>query len=112
MNMISRLWNEAVPGASDAYGPSPPVVYAIGTDADNSAKRSYTTVLTAMIQRPHDIAGSGPLRISLIMTWVGQNQPDDFQLVFLVNAFVQGEEWLDRAPASIGRMPVWERFQP
>ena len=110
MGMISRMWQEVVPNASDRYGPSAPSVYAIGTDADVSAKRGYTTALTAMIQRPVNVPGSGPLRIALVLTWV----PDvnGFQLILLVNAFVQAEEWLDRAPATMGRMPVWERFQP
>lgn len=110
MAMISRLWDEAVVGASDKYGSSTPTVYAIGTNAGGGAFRSYTTVLTAMIQRPANLAGSGPLRIALVLTWAPQ--VDGFRLIFLVNAFVQGEEWLDRAPATMGRMPVWERFQP
>jgi hypothetical protein len=108
MEMISRLWREVAVGASDKYGPSNPTVYAIG--ADTASLGSYATVLTAMIQRPVNVAGSGPLRIALVLAWAGQ--VDGFRLSLLVNAFVQGEEWLDRAPVTIDRIPVWERFQP
>ena len=111
MAMISQLWTEAVPGASDKYGPSTPTLYAVGTEATSGGPSAYTTVLTALIERPADFPGSGPLRVSLVPTWVPEG-PNDFGLVFLLKAFHQGEEWLERTPSTMQRMPVWERFQP
>jgi hypothetical protein len=110
MAVISELWNQAVPGASDKYGPSSPVLYAVGADSPSGAKRSYTTVITAIIQRPSDFPGTEPLRVSLVLTW--DPATNGFLLVYLLRAFHQGDEWLDRAPVTMERMPVWERYTP
>ena len=111
MALISDLWNRAVPGASDQYGASTPVLYALGTDAEPFAKRSYTTVLTAIIRWPGDVPGSGPLRVSLVLAWAPKAS-SEADLDFLLKAHFGGEEWLERSPVTVEMMPVWERFVP
>jgi hypothetical protein len=109
MQNLSRLWTEAVTGASDGFGGAAPTVFAVGTGPATD-QPNFTTVLTAMIQRPAGFGGTGPLRVAMVQTWAPEG--NGFRLLLNLSAFVLGEEFLNRSPETMGWMPIWERFQP
>ncbi len=106
---VERLWLEAVPGASDEFGGSAPRVYATGKGrwADEAV---HTSVLTALIARPADGAGNGPMRAVLVTSWAQEGS--DWRFVSLGVAFVGGEEFLRPDPVIENFMDDWQRFQP
>lgn len=106
LHLIERLRTEAVPGGRDKYGGSEPNVYALGVqNALLQEGPAQVAVVTAIIQRP-----PGPLRVALVTHWwMADGQ---WRFVFLLSAFVLGEEFLKPADVARGWMHVWERFQP
>jgi hypothetical protein len=106
---LSRLWTETVPGATDAYGASGARMYAIGM-RNSSDGPHPASVITAIIKRPPEFAGSGPLRVAMVLEW--REEGGAWRLVSLTNAFVLAEEWLEPAEEVRQQMPSWQRFGP
>ena len=96
---IERLWKESLAREKDQFGDGSPKVYALGPSA---------VVLTALIERPQNFAGSGPLRVSLITHWRRENNL--WQLVSITSAFVQGEHFLTPNPQAVQFLQGWERY--
>lgn len=107
LSMIEQLWQGAIVGGQDQYGPAAPQVYAIGTT--NLPGPTQASVLTALIERPTEMEGSGPLRAVLVLHW--QQVNGDWEFVGLLNAFVLGEEFLQEDGTGRGWMSTWQRFQ-
>ncbi|GEM_PF-4540076 len=80
---IERLWAESLPQERDQFGDGSPKVYALGPSA---------VILTALIQRPQNFAGSGPLRVSLVTHW--EQDGNSWRFVRLLVAFVLAEDFL------------------
>ncbi|MBI2305238.1 MAG: hypothetical protein HYU86_10915 [Chloroflexi bacterium] len=97
--LIERLWSESVPQATDQFGSGEARVYALGPSA---------VVLTALIERPQDFAGAGPLRVSLATHW--RQESSGWRFVKLTSAFVLGKAFLVPEPAALSHLQGWERF--
>lgn len=112
MQLISDMWEEAVPGASDQYGRSEPRVYLIAVDLIDgvSTLRGYLTVITAIVERPADVTGSGPLRVALILSW-GPRNGGEFGLGFIRKVFADAEPHLEYVSAPGDRL-IWRRYLP
>lgn len=100
-----RTFGESVlPDAEDEYGSGEARVHAVGLRGD-----SYQTVITALIERPENFAGSGPLRVALVLPW---HLDDDRWLAeSLLMAYVLAEDFLE--PTEEGReyVPGWRRLE-
>jgi hypothetical protein len=46
----------------------------------------------------------------VLLTWLPEG--GDFRLVYVLNAFVLAEDFLDPNQAGLTVVPLWERFQP
>lgn len=103
ITLLRRLQDESVPGATDAYGQSRPHIYAIGATDGH-----YATVVTALIKRPANFAGSGPLRVVEVLSWY--YSAGRWRASWLLSAFVMGEEFLQPMPGIQLYVPGWERF--
>lgn len=109
--LIERLFAQEATGASDPYGDALPQVYAIGggpMSPPPEGEQRYASVVTALIERPQDFAGEGPLRVVLVLNWAEEN--GGFSFVHVLSAFVFAEEFLEPAEAALGWMSSWEHF--
>jgi hypothetical protein len=109
LQTIERLWLESVPNASDEFSGSAPSVYATGKQR-SADEAVHTAVLTALITRPANFEGSGPLRFVLVTSWVQEGS--DWRFVSLLVAFVGGDEFLRPDPVIENFVDDWQRFQP
>ena len=109
LTQLARLWTQNTAPAADAYGTAAARVHAIGTSSSDEGER-YTAIATAMIERPSNFAGAGPLRVAMLLVWAPEG--NDFRFEFLLSAFVLAEDFLDPSSEGRGWTPVWERFQP
>ena len=101
--MIDQLPLDVVNDASDRFGNSSLRVYAIN---DGEWK---TTVLTAIIERPPEFAGTGPLRVALAAEWIYQD--DRWLLERITTAWVLAEDFLEPSDEVRAAMfPDWEHF--
>jgi hypothetical protein len=99
-----RSFIESVlPAEEDQYGSGQPRVYAVGMEGE-----MYHTVITALIERPPDFAGSGPLRVALVLPWEEKNGA--WLAQHLLVAFVLAEDFLDPTEAGREYVPGWERL--
>ena len=111
LTMIEGMWVKALPGGSDQYGSSAPHLYALGEQRGLLKGPAQAAVITAIIERPDNIRGSGPLRVVLVTHW--RMADDQWRFFYVLHAFVLGEEFLD--PTGFGArgwLHDWERFQP
>ncbi len=116
LDLIQRLITEAVPAASDQYGGAQAQVRALGVHptwqikdgklATDWGVTGYVTVITALVQRPPDVLGTGPLRAALVQLW--EQNGADFRLSSMISVFVLVEEVLD-SPGPEGWLS-WERY--
>lgn len=103
VGIIDQLPLDVVDDASDRFGNSSLRVYAIN---DGEWK---TTVLTAIIERPPEFAGTGPLRVALAAEWIYQD--DRWLLERITTAWVLAEDFLEPSDEVRAAMfPDWEHF--
>lgn len=107
LDLIERLSVQSVEGARDQYGGAGPVVYATGVA--NDPRGLHAAVLTALIERPPEIKGTGPLRAVLVTYWNGAG--DQWSLTGVLYAFVAGEDLLSEQTAG-SFFRGWQRFSP
>lgn len=102
---MNRLTDEGKPAATDSFGDGNFRVYAIGAQPGK-----YMTVLTAIIARPADFAGSGPLRVVEVLTW--RFESTQWEAVGMLSAFVVAEQLLQPGPDINMYVPGWEKLGP
>jgi hypothetical protein len=107
LDLVQRLWAEALPAAGDAYGSGAPRVRTIG-EAQFLDMPAAAAVMTALIERPANFAGAGPLRVVIVSHW--RDHGGEWRLVGLTSAFVLAEAFLDPAPNIRQRFSSWEPF--
>ena len=101
---ISVRFDNVLPSASDEFGNGAPRVYALTVgEAETNA------VITALVERPPDFAGSGPLRAVRVTSWSFDG--DRWRLTFLLRASVLAEEFLVPCEGGVDYLGgVWERY--
>jgi hypothetical protein len=88
----------------DEFGTGAPSVYALNVDPTN-----YAAVVTALIKRPPNFAGAGPLRISIVTTW--QYGDRRWEMTGVMYAYVLAEEFLQPdAYVATKWYARWERL--
>ena len=102
---LLRLKDEGQPAATDSFGDGRPRIYAVGV-----ASGRYATVITALIARPANFAGSGPLRVVQVVSW--RFDSGHWQAVSLLSAFVLADEFLTPVAEIDKYVPGWEKFAP
>jgi len=103
VTIFQRVFDEQLAGDSDDYGSGAARVYALNVEDGR-----YWAIIAALITRPSNFAGSGPLRIALATSWLfedGQWRTDG-----LVSAYVLAEDFLNPNPEA--QFDAWERFEP
>lgn len=101
----ARLFALVAPEASDEFGDGNPGVYAINASDDR-----YAALLTAMIERPAEFSGSGPLRVAIHTAW--EHDGAEWRMTGMMNAYVLGEEFLRPDEVVRSYYPQWERYAP
>ncbi len=104
MSQIADLMEAVLTGESDEFGDAAPAVYALAPVGDTGH-----AVLTAIIERPADFAGEGPLRSNVVLSW----RFDDgrWRLTQSMVAAVLGEEFLIPCPEALNYLNgEWERY--
>ncbi|MCH8065980.1 MAG: hypothetical protein IIC90_09185 [Chloroflexi bacterium] len=93
----------AKPGESDDFGDGSVQVYALNV-GDN-----FDAIVTAIIERPADFGGEGPLRVAYGTNWVFESER--WVVTSTLTAFVLGEELLEPAEVVQPLYPNWERYE-
>ena len=104
-HLSDRFFAVALPAETDEFGDGRPQVYAINASGD-----TYAALLTAIIERPPDFAGEGPLRVAIHTAW--QYEDGRWLMTRLMNAYVLAEEFLRPDDVVSSYYPNWERFTP
>ena len=102
---FERLFATSLPDESDQFGTGGPRVYAI-----SAGEMSSGAVVTALVERPPEFAGEGPLRAVLSTHWVyvGGGQ---WRLGSMIVAYVLAEDFLIPNNEVRPYYPNWERFE-
>lgn len=100
---LDAFFSGTLPDESDAFGGGAPQVYAL-----NVGGGRHDAIVTAIIERPAEIAGEGPLRVALNTSWAFEE--GRWLLTGVMYAYVLGDELLIPAPEARGLFPNWERF--
>jgi hypothetical protein len=66
---FQRLFDDQLRGEGGDYGSGAAHVYAL-----NVRDGAYAAVITALVARPPDFAGEGPLRVALSTSWLFENR--------------------------------------
>lgn len=88
---------------SDDFGDGSVQVYALNV-GDN-----FDAIVTAIIERPSDAGGEGPLRVAYGTNWVFESER--WMVTRTLTAFVLGEELLEPAEVVQPLYPDWERYE-
>ena len=99
LELLSRIWGEAIPQVIDQYGSGEPKVFAIGPSS---------VVLTSLITRPPNFAGSGPVRMAIVTHW--QQNGSAWRFTQLTAAGVLGVVFLVPEPEGVQYLRGWEKF--
>lgn len=93
----------ALPAASDEFGGGGARVYATGV-----VDGAQATVLTALVNRPANFAGDGPLRVAEVISW--KEHDGQWAAIALLNASILPQDLL--TPTADGRSLVqgWKKF--
>ena len=99
---FQALFDAELPAENDEFGNGAAQVYAL-----NVREGAYKAVITALVARPPDFAGEGPLRAVLSTSWVREG--DRWMMEGpLIIAYVLAEDFLE--PTSESGYDAWERF--
>ncbi len=100
---FETMFSTALPEETDAFGDGSVQVYALNVGD------SFDAIVTAIIERPADFGGEGPLRIAVGTSW--QFEGDAWMVTSTLTAFVLGEELLEPAEVVQPLYPDWERYE-
>jgi hypothetical protein len=103
--IIETLIARSIPSEEDDYGTSAARVHAVGVVTGVQEAPAFGTVVTALIERPADYGGSGPLRAVIILHW--DMEDGQWRHFGMLHAFVTGEDYLE---AEGGWLNPWERY--
>ena len=104
LGQLTTLFDTVQPAASDDFGDGKVRVYAIDLTPDK-----YHAIISALIERPPDFGGSGPLRIAIGTSWTFQN--GRWRLPSILNAYVLAEEFLIPCNEALDFLGgTWERY--
>jgi len=102
--LFSGFFDTLQVSAGDEFGDGDAQVYALSEDGSE-----YSAIVTGMIERPANFAGSGPLRVSLGTTWSFEG--GRWVLARIMTAYVGGEELLRPDPEVREYIySHWERY--
>jgi len=103
-SQFETLFATVQPSASDQFGDGAVRVYALNQQDDRQ-----DAIIAAMIERPPNYAGSGPLRIALGTRWSFEG--GRWMLTGTLSAYILAEDLL--IPTEEGRpyYPNWERYR-
>jgi hypothetical protein len=104
ISQLEKLFATVQPSASDEFGDGAVRVYAL-----NQEEEQQDAIIAAMIERPANFAGSGPLRVALATTW--SFEEGRWMLTFILSAYVLAEDLLIPSEAGRPYYPNWERYQ-
>jgi hypothetical protein len=102
------LHDEALPDDSDAFGDGTVRIHAIATDG-----MVAHSIVTALVQRPPDFAGEGPLRQVRVQRWTFDSER--WRYTGALTANVLAEEFLVPCQEALNYLDAygaaaWERF--
>lgn len=100
---LDTMLTTALPAEGDDFGTGSVQVYAL------NVRDSFNAIVTAIIERPADFGGEGPLRVSYGTTWSFEG--DRWVVTMTLTAFVLGEELLDPSSEGGNLYPDWERYE-
>lgn len=98
------LRENALLEASDDFGDGALRIYALSVDETEA-----TAIITALVERPANFAGEGPLRVVRVTSWTFAG--DQWRFTFLLTASVLAEEFLAPCPPALDYViGDWERY--
>ena len=100
---LGTMLATAMPAESDDFGDGTVQVYALNVGD------SFNAIITAIIERPVDFGGEGPLRVSYGTAWTFTD--GSWMVTSTRTAFVLGEELLVPADEVGNLYPDWERYE-
>lgn len=101
---FEHLFDEQLAGTSDEFGDGAAGVYALNVQTGD-----YKAAISALVARPADFAGDGPLRAALSTSWVFDDGEWRMEGPLII-AYVLAEDFLRPSPES--GYDAWERFAP
>lgn len=102
---FENLFAAELPDAEDEFGDGAVRVYALSAGGDR-----YDSIITAIVERPEDIDGEGPLRVAIGTSWAGVG--GRWMMTGILVAYEGAEEFL-RPSQQIEEVvyPYWEPFE-
>jgi hypothetical protein len=100
---FEEFFADRLPDASDDFGDGKLRVYALEPGAEAAA-----AIVTALIERPADFAGDGPLRVVAVMSW--SKVDGQWRWTSLLRAAVLAEEFLIPCEVAVPATAAWERY--
>ena len=100
---LDTMFSTSLPNESDDFGDGSVQVYALNVG------ESFDAIVTAIVERPADFGGDGPLRVAVGTSW--QFEGEAWMVTSTLTAFVLGEELLEPAEAVRPLYPDWERYE-
>lgn len=100
---FDTMFFTTLPGETDEFGDGAVRVYALNVGD------SFNAIVTAIIERPSDFGGEGPLRVAVGTSW--QFEGDGWMVDSTLTAFVLGEEFLVPGDEDSPPYPNWERYE-
>ena len=94
----------ALPAESDDFGDGSVQVYALNIEEDG-----FDAIITAIIERPADFDGEGPLRVAYGTDWTFED--GGWLVTSTLTAFVLAEDLLEPSTEGLDRYPDWERYE-
>jgi hypothetical protein len=98
------------PDVEDDFGSGTPQVYALNIQDDPAGEQAFDIIITAMIERPENFAGEGPLRVAVATSWGFVN--GEWLVYRMLFAAVSSEDFLLPSEFVAEEIfPDWERFE-
>jgi len=104
IDQIASVMHNALPKERDTFGDGAAQVYALNVEPG-----TYVAILAALITRPANFAGSGPLRVAIGTSWdYGDGR---WEMTGVLYAYVLAEDLLQpKSAAPESPYAHWERF--
>ena len=100
---FDTMFSTALLAETDEFGDGAVRVHALNV-GDN-----FDAIVTAIIERPANFGGEGPLRVAVGTSW--QFEGETWMVTSTLTAFVLGEELLEPAEVVRPLYPDWERYE-
>ncbi len=101
---FDTMFSTALPEETDDFGDGSVQVYALSISDD-----AFNAIVTAIIERPADFGGEGPLRVAVGTGWAFAD--GSWMMSSTLTAFVLGEELLEPTVDVQPLYPDWERYE-